>query len=194
MKNFTEETRHKMSEKAKKRCSDPEWLKRQRDRGTKLPKETVEKMYAEGHTQKEIAEARGVTQNVVVNFMRRHGIPARIAAKRNQKGERNSCWKGGRIVSERGYVMIYIPEHERAKNNGYVYEHILVAEKSLGRSLVYNAAGDPWNEVVHHINGIKSDNSPTNLIVLTTKEHTRFHRTKNDDIKKQVLNNGIKLP
>jgi hypothetical protein len=49
-----------MSEKAKKRCSDPEWLKRQRDRGTKLPKETVEKMYAEGHTQKETRKANAI--------------------------------------------------------------------------------------------------------------------------------------
>ncbi len=149
-----------------------------------MPKEMVEKMYAEGHTQKEIADTLGVTQKVVFNFMKRHGISARTAAKRNQKGELNSCWKGGKIVNEHGYVMIYLPEHKRAKNNGYVYEHILVAEEHLGRSLVYIANGDPCNEVVHHINGIKSDNTPTNLIVLLAKEHTRFHHARSDDVKK----------
>ncbi len=36
MKQFSEETRNKMSESAKKRCSDPKWLENQHNRGTKL--------------------------------------------------------------------------------------------------------------------------------------------------------------
>ena len=36
MKSFSEETRRKMSESAKRRCADPAWIEAQKNRGTKL--------------------------------------------------------------------------------------------------------------------------------------------------------------
>lgn len=54
----------------------------------------VSELYAEGMTQHEVAAQIGATQKVVFNIMRRHGIKARVAAKRDQTGERNSSWKG----------------------------------------------------------------------------------------------------
>jgi hypothetical protein len=56
--------------------------------------EAVRARYAEGATQHEIAAELGTTQKVVFNLMRRHGIKARVAAKRNQWGEANHSWKG----------------------------------------------------------------------------------------------------
>ena len=61
------------------------------------PSELVERvraLYAENRTQHEIAAELGTTQRVVFNVMRRHGIVARIAAKRDQRGENNASWKG----------------------------------------------------------------------------------------------------
>lgn len=169
MKSFSEETRRKMSESAKRRCADPAWLEAQRKRGTQFNGEEVKNMYERGMTQAEIAAELNVTQKVVFNFMRRNGIKARVAAKRDQEGEKNSFWRGGRTQDEFGYVMVRCKEHPRAsKLGGYVPEHILVAENKIGRRL------NP-DEVVHHINGIKWDNAPDNLCVMTKSQHSKLH-------------------
>ena len=61
---------------------------------TKVDVGKVRSMYVGNHTQTEIAAELGVTQRVIFNTMRRHGIDARVAAKRNQWGEQNHAWKG----------------------------------------------------------------------------------------------------
>ena len=137
--------------------------------------ETVREMYDSGHTQAEIAKALGVSQKVVWRFMKNHGIKARVARRRDQRGEKNSSWKGGKRINEHGYVEIYLPHYPKAKPNGYVYEHIYIAEQMLGRPLKSFGVKDERTEVVHHINGIKTDNRPQNLLVLGVNEHHKLH-------------------
>lgn len=71
-----------------------------------------------------------------------------------------------------GYILRYSPEHPHAYkssgNAGYVYEHRLVIERELGRYLVRG-------EEVHHLNCIKTDNCPDNLILLSNAHHQRLH-------------------
>lgn len=97
------------------------------------------------------------------------------AAKGNQnrpKGENNPGWKGGVRMMANGYRQIYAPDHPRRGAGRYVYEHILVAERTLGRFLVSG-------EVVHHIDGNKLNNHPDNLRVFASQaEHIRFHRAE----------------
>lgn len=82
--------------------------------------------------------------------------------------------KVGNIVDKvfiSGYWYIYSPYHPYATKKGYVAEHRLVAEKTIGRFL-------RDDEVVHHINENKLDNTPENLLVLTQSEHIRLHANK----------------
>jgi hypothetical protein len=52
---------------------------------------------------------------------------------------------------------------------GYVPEHRLVAEKTIGRFI------NPVKEDVHHLDENVTNNSSDNLIVLTKKAHRRIH-------------------
>jgi hypothetical protein len=56
--------------------------------------DAVRRHYEAGMTQLEIASELRLTQKVIWNVMRRHGIEARVAAKRNQWGDNNHAWKG----------------------------------------------------------------------------------------------------
>lgn len=51
------------------------------------------------------------------------------------------------------------------------HTHRVVAEQILGRPL-------RSDEIVHHIDGNKRNNDPSNLIVMTQAEHARLHFTK----------------
>ncbi|NEC17906.1 HNH endonuclease [Streptomyces parvus] len=93
---------------------------------------------------------------------------------RSQPGKSNPNWKGGRTIASNGYVLIKQPGHHRADCRGYVYEHIVVAEKAIGRPVVKG-------EQVHHKNHIKTDNRPENLQVKASRAaHAAEHRKRTD--------------
>lgn len=84
------------------------------------------------------------------------------------KGDKHPNWKGGR-KKQNGYIFIHSPNHPHANSKGYVYEHRLVIEKHMGRTLLPT-------EIVHHINNIRDDNRIENLILFAgIGEHLRFH-------------------
>jgi hypothetical protein len=63
----------------------------------------------------------------------------------------------------KGYYYIPCAWHPRAHDNGFVFEHIVVMERQLGRFLLPG-------ENVHHKNGDPGDNRPENLELWVTTQ------------------------
>jgi hypothetical protein len=77
-------------------------------------------------------------------------------------GKNAPNYKGG-CLSVKGYRL-----QGAGKSGKVVYEHRLIAEKVLGRPL-------KRDEVVHHINGDKTDNRNSNLLICTRQYHQWLH-------------------
>lgn len=117
----------------------------------------------------EIAEAYDCHASAVKRLARKWGLAkGRGASKRQPSGPANHLWKGGRRKDDQGYVMLRRPHHPMAQSNGYVYEHRLVMSEHLGRTL-------EKDEQVHHINGLRDDNRPENLVVIKGGKHQQLH-------------------
>ena len=83
-------------------------------------------------------------------------------------GSNHPMWKGGEILNSQGYILVYSPNHPYKDKRNYIREHRLVMEKYIGRFLLPS-------EVIHHINGIKTDNRIENLKIVSNEEHSRNH-------------------
>lgn len=70
-------------------------------------------------------------------------------------------WRGG-YIQKNGYRLVRRYGEE-------VYEHRWIMEQHLGRKL--NS-----NEIVHHLNGNKTDNRVENLVVWNQAEHVAHHK------------------
>lgn len=90
------------------------------------------------------------------------GRPLHGAYKMAEKLGLKRDWEY-KYIDSQGYVVLC---HDR---NNKVYEHRKVMEDRLGRPLLPE-------ELVHHIDGNKQNNSPENLELTTRAEHINIHR------------------
>ncbi len=85
----------------------------------------------------------------------------------NKHYKEHPSHKGG--ANTRGYIKVKVFNHPYSNKDNYILEHRLVMEKAIGRYL-------KPNEIVHHINQIKTDNRIENLMLFSNKEeHIKFH-------------------
>jgi hypothetical protein len=72
-----------------------------------------------------------------------------------------------------GYRYVYVPEHPRAYKTsnwkGFLAEHIVVYEKYFGVIVAED-------ECIHHLDGNKQNNHPSNLLLLKKTQHVKLHR------------------
>lgn len=135
-------------------------------------------------SRRDIAELLNLSPWGVSYYFEKYEIPSRTRVdalklafsqgkirRHYGRGEEHFNWRGGRTINAEGYVFILCRGHPRANKYGYVREHILVWEKTHGMPL-------PHGWVIHHLNGIPSDNRPENLLALTSRKHKAVLRAK----------------
>jgi hypothetical protein len=86
-------------------------------------------------------------------------------------GSKCGNWKGGKSFTSSGYILIRVPGHPGQNSSGYVFEHIIIWEKANNSLL-------PKGMVIHHINGVETDNRIENLQAMTKSEHCKLHSSR----------------
>jgi len=88
----------------------------------------------------------------------------------NLLGQNSNAWKGGWTVTKHGYVQVYARGNPSSNHRGYIFEHILIAERILGKRL-------PDGATVHHVNRNPADNRPGNLVICQDNSyHQLLHK------------------
>jgi len=119
--------------------------------------------------------------NLITHTSRRNGLikgqPYKFIIGHSNKGKRNPPkfrdqnphWKGGKVKGgENGnYNLVLVGYNGRSI---YKCEHILIAERILGKTL-------PRAAIVHHVNGNPRDNRNCNLVICEDqKYHMLLHK------------------
>jgi len=141
-------------------------------------REEIERRLADGESLRAISRDKGVCYQTIQYWRDKWGLPKLKPVQ--STGADHANWRGGISVDRQGYRLVYAPE--RVKAHPYTYEHILVAERMMGRRL-------HRNEHVHHLNGQKLDNRPENLLVCTQSEHHKLHR-KLEQLAMEMVRSG----
>ncbi len=136
--------------------------------------EKIEELYVnQGLPSTEVAKGTGLCIETTCKWLRDIGKLRSIREAQKlafAKGRRKlsaSHIDAERYFDKDGYV--YIKQLNQHRANRYVPEHIVVWETYHNRKL-------PTGWVVHHLNGIKSDNRPENLVGKPKKSHDAVTR------------------
>jgi transposase len=133
--------------------SDREWL--------------AEQYHGKGRTLKDIAAECDVDAVTIMNWMERHEIPRRDAPQHKREEPANH------IFAPSGYERVASKIDGKFKQ-AKVHQLIAIANGANPHKLF----GGDYH--VHHKNGVKWDNRPENLEVLTQEAHDKLHAAERD--------------
>lgn len=130
--------------------------------------EQIIEMYDKGMSTVEIGEKVKLTPQSIYDRIFKTGHPMRSFKEalrlsyqngrcKSKPGELSWNWKGGKSFDKHGYI-------ECRVNKTQVREHRYVWEQAHGKL--------PNDWVVHHLNGIKTDNRLENLYAMPRKNHS----------------------
>ena len=143
--------------------------------------EFLENLYVnENMSMPQISEKTGMTPQSVYERFKKSGIKLRPVGEavklsyatgrsQSQKGPANHNWKRGYSIDKKGYIQVII-------NRKSVPQHRLVWEQHYGAI--------PKGHVIHHLNGIKTDNRIENLACLSRRFHSP--KTITEPYKKRI--------
>ena len=125
-----------------------------------------------------MAKIYGVTRVTVCRHLRRLGItrPESGVNSRNRRFDRKQY--------RSGYPVTFSPDHPRANHLGYVFDHLLVMEKAMGKTPI---KGKP----IHHIDMDRMNYNIKNLhLCKSNSEHQQLHSSL-DKVVSKLIKNGI---
>lgn len=132
-----------------------------------FPLDAAIRLYSEGCGSSLIGKQLGFNENRILRQLRRHGVKIRTPSEATKltylSGTREYKSRNGKYVDSYGYVQVREPNNPRA-HKGFVKEHVLIWERVHNKPL-------PKDWVIHHLNGIKTDNRPRNLLAMPAKSH-----------------------
>ena len=141
-----------------------------RHKNLNIDKQKLIQLYCEAKkTAKEIAEMYGCSTGNIYSWMKSYQIDRRslseaVKLRRRNSRFKNPDWEPTKAKRE-GYIVVYKPDHPNADKSGRIFEHRLVMSQIIGRPL-------ESGEYVHHINGIRDDNRPKNLELISLTNNT----------------------
>jgi hypothetical protein len=123
----------------------------------------LEKDYKELKQWSKVAKKYNVTHATIINARKHLGIFQKTTTAGCHYGGSNSKHYKGKYIDKRGYIRVnrYHPENNKQITT---YEHILVMERHLNRSL-------KPGEIIHHLDGDKSNNNIENLWLCDHSSH-----------------------
>lgn len=123
-------------------------------------------------SSREVAKLLGISKPTVCRYLRKRNLTrdARERAKTILRSPKNPRWKGGTQHSG-GYIYELSEGHPRSGKRNRVAQHILVWERVHKMSL-------PKGWHIHHLNGIKDDNRPENLVAYPANSHIHILQAK----------------
>lgn len=129
--------------------------------------EPVRKRFVTGHSR------RGAVTSPA------HRAALSRALTESWKTNRKRMPLGSRRKDANGYWLVKV----REGGGRWDKEHVLIAQAEAGRAL------EP-GEHVHHINCVRDDNRPDNLVILGAGEHSKAHASLNQ-LAESLIRDGI---